>query len=737
MISQAKKAIEKYLSSDVETPFFYVVGDSELSAAKRTLLEMGFQVLKTSEFCNDADCEPCLDLARDKLKGADENRALWGLGEYLALRGESEARVQLETLRSLTLEGEGKAVLLLRGVAEIVKAMRRDDRRFDRPTRLYFSEDCRSDIRIEQIAPELSYDNCLIGLKRLLAAFENVDGESASSQSSTTFAVKTRLDLDAALCSTRRIASAFDLIAPYLPNVEALRNCGDDENWGALAREFFEENNDWEAVFRKRGWDGELAETPIFEQALNGCESWLYFIALQMRVDKKKRPYLRRVLDKTCNRKNLKTNVVGAILDVDADDPQFWRLYAERKELLRKLGFDEAVAREFVAENRRDKSLKNRIKRLTDLTAAERREAIRRQGWLEPETTKRVYPDLIDYAENVYINAGNDSKFLADYFTDYKRQKLAGNVEPEFERRVEEIAQSRLYNRLPTRDAAIDDALRQAKSNGETEDEIGLYWCEALGVEYLAFIEAAARREGLSVSHRVARSATPSTNALNATRCDEWKGEKVLEERLDAIKRDGIVDDDSSVCPTAAPLYLADELEVVGDLVKRAAQKLRSRGLRRIVITGDCGASRLAALSAQKTGAEKRDAAATETRGGATLEEILVPVVELTLGESSRPRVEVELSTLEVRYAFNKAPTLEFFAKQPLNGDAFVTLETAGASKRYPARTDDGQHFSAVLTDVKKKGVYRARFASESNVWGPFEFKAVPGGIKKNFDGDF
>lgn len=202
-----------------------------------------------------------------------------------------------------------------------------------------------------------------------------------------------------------------------------------------------------------------------------------------------------------------------------------------------------------------------------------------------------------------------------------------------------------------------------------------------------------------------------------------------MEGRLDAIKRDGIVDDDSSVCPTAAPLYLADELEIVGDLIKRAARKLRSRGLRRIVITGDRGASCLAALSAQKAGAE--------TRGGATLEEILVSVVELTLDEPSRPRVEVELSTLEVCYAFSKAPTLEFFAKQPLSGDAFVTVETAGALKRYPARTDDGQHFSAVLTDVKKKGVYRARFALESDVLGPFEFKAVPGGIKKNFDDDF
>ncbi|MBQ2850804.1 MAG: hypothetical protein IJE77_10020, partial [Thermoguttaceae bacterium] len=96
----------------------------------------------------------------------------------------------------------------------------------------------------------------------------------------------------------------------------------------------------------------------------------------------------------------------------------------------------------------------------------------------------------------------------------------------------------------------------------------------------------------------------------------------------------------------------------------------------------------------------------------------------------------VELLTLEARCAFNNAPTVEFFAKQPLNGAAFVTVETTGAVRRYPAQTEDGQHFSVVLTDVKKKGVYRTRFEADSNVWGPFELKVVQGGFKKNFNVD-
>ncbi len=776
MISQAKNAIEKYLNSDVETPFFYVVGDAEFGAAKRTLLEMGFQVLKTSDFCKGLDCDPCLDLLRDELKSSEENRALLGLGEYLALRGESEARVQLGFLRSLQLEGKGKVVLLLRGVAEIVDATRRADRRFDRVKRLYFSEDCKSDIRVEQIVPELSYDKCLNGVKELLTAFEDRESEV-----STPFVVKTNLDLAAALCSTRRIESAFDLVAPYLPNADALKICGDAENWDALAREFSEENNDWEAIFRKRGWEGDLAATLSLEQTLNGYEGWLYFLALQLSVDQKKRPYLRRVLDKTFDCKALRSNVIRAILDVDPSDSQFWRLYDERKDLLRKLGFAEAEAREFVAKNRRDKSLKNRLKRLTDLTAAERREAIRGQGWLEPETTKRVYADLINYAKSVRINAGNASDFLTDYFNDYKRQKLAGNVEPEFERRVEEIAQSRFYNRLPTRDVAIDVALRQAKENGESRDEIGLYWCDALGVEYLAFIEATARKENLRVVHRVARSAIPSITSLNKGCYDDWTGAKIWERRLDEVKHAGISDDDSTIRATNLPLYLADELEIVGDLINRAAQKLKSRELRRVVITGDHGASRLAVLSAQKTAFEKYDAetpgrhngrcrlisenvdeeifprateengwlaladygrfkgsraATTETHGGATLEEILVPIVELTLCNFSKPRVEVELTTLEAQCAFNCAPTIEFFAKQPLSGAATVVVEIDGAVRRYPARTDDGQHFSAVLTDIKKKGVYQTQFMLEENVLGTFEFKTVQGGFKKNFDVD-
>lgn len=778
MNAAAKNAVRAYLVSKEAAPFFYLVGDGEYLDVKETLTEMGMQVVKTSDFCAEADRAPRFDCLFDALVAGREKRVLLGLGEYLALKGQETARRQLNKLRDLRLQG-GKCILLLRGVTSVVTAIGEGDPRFD-GRRVWAGEDCGSDIRIDwfdETTAAIGLKPCVDGIKNALASLEEGrDLERLATKGAREIAVRTRDDFSSSLCTVRRISSAFELVERFIPEGKTLVNCGNEKTWARLAVEMEKVDNDFEALLRTRNLAGDLSVATTSTEASDDFENWLRFLALKTKIDGKKRPYLRLALDKSNNFKELKRNVARSIFSVDSNAACFPSLCRERKELLERLKFDDLEARAFVAENRREQDLSVRIKRLTDLTPVERGEAIALASAVKRDALSLVYPDLSSYLNSFYVDNGVDSDFIVEYFDDYKRQKLAGQIETAFLEKTKAVALSRLYNRFPARDSLVDEAFRRAKSNGETEDEIELYCLDALGVEFLAFIAACCEREKIAFSVRVGRANLPSITSCNKLFYDDWRGSenrKISDRRLDKIKHEGgnIWRD----APTDAPLYLAEELTVVADVVKKSAELLKSKTLRRVVLTGDHGASRLAVLAARDVekyesasrgecngrccrvteGVEQQEfplaiqendwlvladygrfkgsrAAVAETHGGATLEEILTPVIELTLLEEAKLRIVVELKTPEVAVKFNRAPMVEFFALQRLSGVAFVELEVGGTVKRYKTSSEDGQHFAAELSDVKKKGVYRIRFVSETECLAKFEVKVVQGGVKKN-----
>lgn len=776
MNAAANKALQSYLVSKEATPFFYVVGDGEYLEAKKTMIEMGMQVVKTSDFCADSDRAPRFDAIFDALRRGGGTRVLLGLGEYLALKGEETARRQLDILRNLQIENGGKAILLLRGVAGVVAALKARDPRFD-GRRYWASERAECDIRVDLFEATIELNHCVNGIKNALATLEaGRDVERHIRGGERTVAVRTREDFSSSLCSVRRVASAFELVERFIPNGKTLVNCGDERNWARLVVELEKADNDFETMLRRRNLLDDWNIARLYETESDDFEGWLRFLAFKTKIDGKTRPYLRTALDKSSNLNELRKNIVRLIFNVDPKNAFFSDFYRERKELLERLKFDESEARNFIAENRREQELNTRIQRLTDLTLHERGEAIRLANEVKRDALSLVYPDLSDYLNSFYVENGVDSEYATEYFSDYKRQKVTGRVEATFLEKVKEVALSRVYNRFPARDSLVDEALRRSRANGETEEKVGLYCLDALGVEYLAFIAARCEREKIAFSVNVGRANLPTITACNKEFYDNWRGDaryKTNDRRLDKIKHEG-----GSVwldAPTDAAVYLAEELETVADVVGKASELLKSKVLHRVVLTGDHGASRLAVLQARDgekyesttrgehngrcclvaedrqrqdfTNAVEENgrliladygrfkgsrAAIAETHGGATLEEALVPVVELTLHKEECLRVVVELKTTEVAVKFNKAPVVELFALQRINGDAYVEIEVGGTLKRYAASSDDGQHFSAELSDVKKKGEYSIRFGVGAEVLEKFDVRVVQGGVKKN-----
>ena len=111
---------------------------------------------------------------------------------------------------------------------------------------------------------------------------------------------------------------------------------------------------------------------------------------------------------------------------------------------------------------------------------------------------------------------------MTEYFDAYKNQKITNTLEDDFLAKVEDFAQNRKYNRLPTRNEVID---RLDKT------DTYLLWLDALGVEYLAFISNLVRTRGLSLSINIARSELPTITSMNRGFFDDWQGSKKEKKR--------------------------------------------------------------------------------------------------------------------------------------------------------------------------------------------------------------
>ncbi|MEI3119387.1 MAG: BREX-4 system phosphatase PglZ, partial [Eubacteriales bacterium] len=178
----------------------------------------------------------------------------------------------------------------------------------------------------------------------------------------------------------------------------------------------------------------------------------------------------------------------------------------------------------FIHENCVDP--KESIYRFTDNTRREREEIIK---WISiygriPEI-EYIYPALNQYLGDYTFDCGKLSESLTSYFKNYRMQKLTNCIYPEFLEQVYANAKSLPYTHLETRDSAI---LRI-----EDKKSAFLDWIDALGVEYLPYITALARKKGLSMHVDIAYSQLPTITSINRGFYDNRRGSLKKEKNQD------------------------------------------------------------------------------------------------------------------------------------------------------------------------------------------------------------
>lgn len=174
------------------------------------------------------------------------------------------------------------------------------------------------------------------------------------------------------------------------------------------------------------------------------------------------------------------------------------------------------------------------------------------------------YPDLAEYLLPSDIN--NDE--VARYFNWYRLSKILNRLPEEWPNNID-------FDALDSRNKILQqygDALT--------------FWVDGLGAEWFPLLIKKLKQLNIAVTvdSSIGRAILPSETECN----HQWKNDDEKWDRLDKLSHSGMTDDrDYFLC-------VARQLEIIGEIVDRTSEILTRHD--RVIITGDHGSSRLAAL---------------------------------------------------------------------------------------------------------------------------------------------
>lgn len=655
---------------------------------------------------------------RETLRTADvdcqSNRiVLLGLGEYLALEGASEAYRSLDGLKEFNL-GSAHAVFLLRGVTPQVKELLANDSRLS-GRRIEIFDETSTAISFMFSSPELGiYQNS--GFKQALKLVEEGNIEK--------ICVNTALTFPESLLPIQVVNNPYEAIRKIDSNFTVPKSFGNGDDWTELLNEVTETKR-VDSVFSKHGFDCTL--TDFYQKTSgNGYLNWLYYIFLLCKRDSINNQYLKYVLKNSSNFEEYKFNVLNAITEISCKEDGYSELYSSRKVLVQN--YPESDIAAFVSNNRIYPE--ESVYKLTDNTLVECQEIIANiaQHGI-PNNLDEIYPDLALYLNKYSFLGDALSEVLTEYFDKYKIQKVKNELYPEFLDKVETLAQNRDYNRLSTRDELVDSI---------GKDSTFLCWIDALGVEYLSYIVAKAQKRGLAVSVKVGRANLPTITSINKNFFEGWPEDRRYKiENLDETKhkeKGGYMYGPSNMYA----IHLAKELKILEDAINSAATALGLRKYDKYVIASDHGASRLAVIRKKEEKYEtdtqgehsgrcckvfpnydlpyateengylvladygrfkKSRAANVEVHGGASLEEVVVPVITLSLKDSS---IIIKAVDKTIKVDYKTGADVSLYVNKPLSQPLYVEYK----GKKYPcSASDDEYHYKVGISEIKRAGV--------------------------------
>ena len=739
-----KKKIDRYLSKDNVQPLIVDVQNQGDWNAILTHYNVGSnKVVKASDYCKEDEL-PQIDALFHDLETNRGTFFVTGLSSYLKLYGEQELKKVISEMLSMTTAGHTVIVTY-----QCQQYLDFKDPRVQ-PRIAVLEGNVQSTPEIYFSVPGLSI-NGIEAINGINAFAGPV--ESTFSAKLLVVTKKCKEDFPKALYKIVNMSKAYDALVQKDPKTSELsESIGTEEQW-SYALELFKNRSGWIGVIDDAF--GNYLTLEIYApnyRIMNSDRFWLYYVGLKL-FGAKNNWCLHYAASKSNELKDLITNIYRGILDKDVKDKDFWECYETRRSLIMQIGnpSNEVTSYCKVVTAKGE----NAIFYLTDNTVQEKEkifELLDQYGtsYKREELTnilEKVYPDLYAYLQPYRFK--ND--LLDKYFQDYKYQKIINKVFPGFEEVVLEQAEKREYNLLLAPRSSCLEKLNTSSSL--------LYFMDAMGVEYIGYISEVCRELQLNTKITVCRCELPSITSRNKEFLELWPEDKVVSIKdIDEIKHHGKFDYDY-YSNSKLPLHLMRELETIHDTLEIIRNKLIGGTITCAVMIADHGASRLAVLHdtenvwemaekgqhsgrcCPKSDVDVQPDYATdagdfwalanydrfkgsrktnvEVHGGATLEEICVPIIEITYAEG---KAEVHLmkadsdavdftGILEIEVSFRKKAAIKIFMTAELPD---VNIRIFG--KTYEADSLGNGFYYVDMPDLKKPGTYSVDVYSGDNV---------------------
>ena len=290
--------------------------------------------------------------------------------------------------------------------------------------------------------------------------------------------------------------------------------------------------------------------------------------------------YLSYVMSKSKNVFEVEKTILYSIFDVN-DTPPMW--IDECQALIKSMQIK--IDDEYLKKVEKITPYEDQIKFLSSATSKERKYLLQLAGKMMKEANGSVscckifestYPALASYMDGAIYD-----EELSRYMKLYKKYKLS-NTLPDDETLYFANMQIESYD---FRFAALDIALREV-----LPEQAIVLWIDALGAEWLPLLYDSLNHSDLGKIKRISvtRANLPTETKFNK----QWKQMNVPYDkslnRLDKLAHNGVIDDSNYYA------CIEEQIDFVTNKIKEKVHDLL-KTYRRVIITGDHGTSRLAA----------------------------------------------------------------------------------------------------------------------------------------------
>lgn len=751
----AIKRVGRYLQRSDSHPRLININNLEDMDYLCQYFSVGNNIFKSVSDFSIVDENLSEDTLYNFLGGAQGTVFLTGFTSYYRLLGEQKLQDFINRMIGMSLNGMHLVVICY----QCEKYLAKTEQRYSQF--VYMVDGQKTDL------PQLTFSTKDMPLPTGDGAIEGIQNVAASVEKSKAVNL---------LVHTGKRKSSYPL---SLYTIKELNNsyeilCGVDASTRQLEEEYGTEQ-EWDFalanIMQYGSWMKYIVNvfgtTTNLEIVVGGWTSfdikrkWLYFIALKL-YGAKNSWCLTEAVKNTDNSALLVRSVFRSLLHVSYRDKDFWNHYDDRKNIIRSLGNPDSEVSDYCAMVKSQGE--NALYYLTDASKSEQNlifenlaiysEKIGRSKVVE--ILGHVYPTLYSYLQPYRFNI----PLLDSYFQEYKYQKVVNKVFPDFLQVVEEQAEKREFNRLlPARSEKLDEI----EKNGTV-----VYFMDAMGVEYLSYIMDQCRLRKLMAHVTLCHCELPSVTFFNKEFVDAFEEDgadfvpnKNGIKSLDDLKHHG--EEEFDFTNNTLPTYISRELDIIGRTIEKIETKLMNGTYKRAVMISDHGSSRLSVLSQRenKWGSESNAEhsgrccpvseieekpscaieengywvlanydrfkggrkANVEVHGGATLEEVVVPIIEIIYMPED---IEIHLLDEDKQIKFSrrkKDAVIRLFSKTKLDN---LSVRISGLNGEYEGESSDGNTFTFALPELRKAGQYTVDvYYNNNKLKSSLEFTAV------------